>query len=113
MQRVFFEPLPKQSASRHEQRIEEILKSGPAGDIEEKITFQQKTISFCMSRIGLSVIAGIVFFIVLLVMQPTYVFKKNDDNQRSLVHINYTLLFFLSVIGGLCVFFIPYLLARE
>ena len=113
MQGVTLDPLSKASVSRHEQRLEEILQSGPAGAIEEDISFRAKTMSFCQSRIGLAVIASLVIFVVLLMMQPTYIFKKNQDNQRSLVHIDYTLLLMLSAIGGLSVFFIPYLILRQ
>lgn len=112
MQSVILDPIPKPSVSRHEQRLEEILKAGPAGEIEQQKTFQQKTLAFCGSALGISVIASILFFFLLLLLQPSYIFKRNGDNQRSLVEINYTSLIILSLIAGACVFFVPYLISR-
>lgn len=113
MQGVILDPVPKSSGSRHEQRLEEILQAGPVGEIEQKKTFQQKALTFCGSALGISVIASIFFFFLLLFMQPSYIFKKNSDNQRSLVQINYTTLIVLSLLGGACVFIIPYLLSKN
>lgn len=113
MQGVILDPVPKPSVSRHEQRLEEILQAGPAGPAgEQQKNFQQKTLAFCGSALGISVIASILFFFLLLFIQPSYIFKKNGDNQRSLVEINYSSLIILSLIGGACVFFVPYLISR-
>ena len=95
-----------------DRQLEEIIQAGPVGAIESTKSFQQKALSFCRSRIGISILASVVFFLVLLFMQPTYIFKKNEDNQRSLVQINYTVLVALSILGGLCVFFVPSLIIR-
>jgi hypothetical protein len=110
---VILDPIPKSSLSRHDQRLEEILKSGPIAEIQQRKTFKDKAVGFCGSRIGLAIIAGIIFFVLLLFLQPTYIFKKNDDNKRSLKYINYGLVLVLSIIGSVCVFFIPYFITRN
>jgi len=112
---VILDPVksPPNGMSRHDQRLEEILDSGPVAEKINRNTFKQKAVKFCGSRIGIALISIVIFFFLLLILQPTYIFKKNKDNEFSLKHINYTLVFIISVVGGICVFFIPYFINKQ
>jgi hypothetical protein len=107
---VVLDPVSKSSISRHDQRLEEILQSGPPPEPQTVNSFKQKAMGFCGSRAGLSVIASIVFCFALLLWRPSYIFKKNSDNERSFTEINYNVVLAIAIIGGLCVFFIPSLI---
>jgi hypothetical protein len=113
-QSVTLDPIPKSivSGSKHDQRLEEILAGGPAAEIQQKKNFKQQAVVFCGSRIGLALITGVVLFILLLFIQPTYIFKRNKENKHSLKHINYGLTLIISLFGSVCVFLIPYFISK-
>ena len=72
--------------------------------VASKIT-TDKIKKFCLSRVGIAVIAFFVFFIALLMLRPNYVFQKDSDK------LNLGLIFGISAIGGACVFFIPFFIS--
>ena len=98
---------------RHEQRLEEILNEGPVAEVQQKRTFKQKAVGFCGSRVGMAIGAFILVFLLLLCLQPNYIYKKTADNQRSLKHVNYVVVLIIALLSSLCVFFIPYFIDKQ
>jgi hypothetical protein len=107
---IILDPIPRQaSSSQHDQRLEEILNESPPSTQQAQKTFADNAKSFCASRIGLALLSGVVFFFLLLILQPTYIFKKNKENNSfGFKDINYLLVFIISAIGSLCVGLIPF-----
>lgn len=106
---VILDPIPKQQ-NLHDKRLNEIIEAAPRSTIQDNRGFKAKALSFCVSRIGLTLFSWVVFFILLLIIQPQYIFKKNKDNTYSLNNINYGLVCGIALVGALFVFFIPYII---
>jgi len=93
------------------QPVEQILEQAAAEQTETvKITIATRIKNACVSVPGIALAATAVFFILLLMLQPQYIFKKGQDETEG-KKINYWLVLGISFVGGLCVYGIPKLIA--
>ena len=54
-------------------------------------------------KFSIAIFSSVVFFVLLLVLQPPYIFKKDEVEKK----INYAIVLVLSLLGGLLVFGLP------
>lgn len=92
----FEEPVLKMRA------VEEVIRQSSPVQIPEPST-QQKLKQLCMSRVGITLIAGVAFLLTLLLLQPAYIYKKGDESGQ----INYITVAVIVAVGMLAVFFLP------
>lgn len=115
MQRIILDPVLNQtpSASQHDQRLGEILDQGPPSTQKVRQTFTKKAGSFCASKLGIALLSGVIYFFLLLILQPRYIYKKNQENNTfKFKNINYIVVFVISLVGALGVFLIPCLINK-
>jgi hypothetical protein len=93
-------------------QIQKILDDAPTSKANVNKTTTDKIRSFCFSRVGLSLISFVLFIVIFLIAQPRFIFKKTAQGLEK-GDINYTLVFILSVIGSLLVYFIPILINKN
>ena len=67
--------------------------------------------AFCLSRIGVALIATVLLGVLLVFLQPKYVFTKTSDPFET-PQLNYTVIGVLAVAGGLVVYATPSFLGR-
>ena len=77
---VILDPLPKNVTSQHDIRLEEILNAGPPSTVQNQTNFKNKALNFCISRIGIAFISGLLFFILLLRNIENISFKTNANS---------------------------------
>jgi hypothetical protein len=98
--------------SHHQQQLENILEEGPPSVSQTNRQFKSKALKFCMSGLGISILVGVCVFVLLLILQPNYIFKQNKDDKYQLKTINYMRVFLISAVGALIVFLVPFVICR-
>lgn len=95
-----------------EARLKTIVEAGPATAQQEKIGFWGQVKRVCLSKVGIGVLTFLLVFVLLLALQPIYIFKQDQDG-RSRKHINYVLVVALAAIAAALVVGIPMLVAKK
>ena len=103
----------KTSTTQHDQRLFNIIDQAPMSEKEQTKTFVQKAKKFCCSKIGIALITFVLVFLLLLFLQPMYIFKKNDENSFSIKYINYAIVATISVSSALLVLVIPLFILKN
>ena len=106
-------PVVQPQISAQDQRLENIINKGPPSAEQEAKGFLTQAKKFCFSKIGLAILTFIFLFLLLLVLRPSYIFKKSDDNAHSFKSVNYALLSAIALIGSLLVIVIPYFIVKK
>lgn len=70
--------------------------------------------SIAFSDIGVAVASTLIFFIFLVIARPNWVMSPNRVNQatKTLSDVNWGLAIGVSLIGGLAVFFVPWIVRK-
>ena len=70
--------------------------------------------AFCLSRLGVSLISFVVFFVLLLLVRPVFIFQRpREGDDPTVKRVNYWVVFGIAVIGALLTYFIPALLMNK
>lgn len=82
---------------------------------EQKSVFVQKLGKFCMSYLGMAIIAFIVVFILLLVIRPQWVFKKtsNPSEARDWKNLSFITLVVVSFVAAVLIAVIPMIIIKS
>jgi hypothetical protein len=83
--------------------VREVLLQGP---VPEKVATTNRLKQFCLSKLGVALIATCVFFMILLLLQPQYIFQVGVD-QHEPKKMNYTVTIGISIVGGVLVYLLP------
>uniref|UniRef100_A0A6C0BN10 Uncharacterized protein n=1 Tax=viral metagenome TaxID=1070528 RepID=A0A6C0BN10_9ZZZZ len=92
--------------------VQNLIDEAPASEKQVNTSVTNKLKSFCLSRLGLALISFILFFILFLVLQPKFIFKKSKDG-LELPQINYMLIFICSLVGAALVYFLPLVIGKK
>jgi hypothetical protein len=96
-----------------EQRLAQLVQEAPEAESAQKKRFWERTKDFCFSKLGVALLTFIFVFALLLILQPAYIYKKNQDNSHSLKHVNYALVSGISLIAAIIVVLIPLFIAKR
>jgi len=99
-------------SSINQDPVQKILDDAPASKAQIAQSTSDKVRSFCLSRVGLSLISFILFLVLFLIFQPRFIFKKTDNGLEK-GEINYTLVLILSAIGSALVYFLPLMISKK
>jgi hypothetical protein len=101
------------SETQHDQRLNNIIGDAPPTIKEANKSFSSQAIKFCTSSIGLAFFTFVLIFLLLIFLQPMYIFKKNDDNEFSMKYINYAIVAAIALVAALLVLVIPYFISHK
>lgn len=104
--------MTEKKQTEHDQRLTNLIKEAPIPEKEQNKTFIQKTKKFCFSKIGIALITFILVFLLLIFVQPAYIFKKNEEGSFSMKYINYAIVAAISLLAALLVLIIPFLINK-
>jgi len=82
--------------------VQEIVQNGPPPITQPKDLFT----NVCTSNLGLAALSVLLFFTLLLLIQPSYVLTKGPGEYDS-AHLNYTITIGISIICGVLVYVVP------
>jgi hypothetical protein len=94
-------------------RLDQIIQKAPPTGQEEAKSFLGQAKKFCATRIGLSLIGFIVVFVLLIALRPSYIYKRNSEDNFGLKHVNYALVSAIALISSLALITIPYLITKR
>ena len=97
-------------SARDMEKYEQILQSNepPKTDIIESKSNLKK---FVLSPLVISLIAFVVFFMLLMVLQPTFILKEDEATQQK--KINIVKVVIISVVCAFLVYIIPILICKS
>lgn len=96
-----------------DQRLDKVVEEGPPSKDEQTKSFLSQMKRLCFSKIGLAFLAFVVVFLLLLFLQPAYIYKKNGAHAFGFKYINFALVTALSAIAALLVLVIPYFVTKK
>jgi hypothetical protein len=96
-----------------EARLKNIVEAGPATPQQAKQTFGAQVKRACLSKVGIAVLTFLLIFVLLLALQPTYIFKMDPEGGRSRNKINYGLIAGLAILAAGLVVGLPLLIAKK
>jgi hypothetical protein len=95
------------------ERLDDIVRRAPAPqpgkDSPSGWAIAQKTAS---SQGGIALATFVLVFLLLLGLQPAFIFSKNAEGEHSLKHINYVTVLIVAAVCAALVFILPYLIAK-
>jgi hypothetical protein len=97
-------------SARDMEKYEQILQSNEPKKtdiIESKFNFQK----FVLSPLGISLIAFVVFLMLLMVLQPTFILKEDETTKQK--KINVVKVVIISVVCAFLVYIIPILICKS
>lgn len=99
--------------TQQNKRLDSILNDAPQSEQQVSKSFTQKAKAFCFSKVGIACVVFISVFSLLLLLQPSYIFKKRDNNEFSLKYVNFAVVVGVSTLAVLLVLVIPFLITKK
>jgi hypothetical protein len=66
---------------------------------------QTNVLKYLMKPSGVALVTSIIIFLVLIIIQPSYVVLLDQNNKSSL---NFPVIFFISIVCGIIIVLVPY-----
>lgn len=87
-------------------QVDKLINQAPPSKTQVNTNIGTKIKTYCTSRIGITWLSFPLFFMLLLIIQPKFIFKRNNEG-IEMQTINYTLVVIVSIISSLIVYFVP------